>query len=211
MELDRLNHALEVVYGRKRWILVAEASAATTRTVAQLRGWGVDDILVISGTLGTGDQPDASHVYLTGSSGSTIMEGVRAFSASLDREDVAAAIEIFDPQRTALVLAPPFGLDGDLVGRRLYGGRRAEWRALEDKTVIDSLWDRAGVRRAPSAVVPVSEAAEAHGALASEMGSVWVADNSTGWHGGGEFARWIPSRDSFEEAREWFSARARRP
>jgi hypothetical protein len=208
VELDRLNQALGAIYSGRPWIMVAEASAATTRLVAQLREWGVDDVLVISAAPGTGDQPDATQVHLTGSSGTTIMEGVRAFAASLDREDVAAAVEVFDPQRKAFVLAPPFGLDRDLAGRRLYGGRRPEWRALEDKTVIDGLWDRAGVRRAPSVVVPVAQASEAHTAMASEMGSVWVADNSTGWHGGGEFARWVPSSSACEGTRTWFESRA---
>ena len=208
MELDRLNRALQAIYGKRRWILVAEASAATTRLVTQLREWGVDDVLVIAAARGTGDQPDASCVHLTGSSGSTIMEGVRAFSASLGGEDVAAAIEDFDPQKIAVVMAPPFGLDRDLAGRRLYGGRRPEWRALEDKTVVDGLWDRAGVRRSRSVVVPVAEAPHAHRAMASDRGSVWVADNSTGWHGGGEFVRWVPSSDACEDARVWFAPRA---
>jgi hypothetical protein len=35
-----------------------------------------------------------------------------------------------------------------------------------------------------------------------------VADNTTGWHGGGEYARWITAPAAFDEALMWFGARA---
>ena len=46
-----------------------------------------------------------------------------------------------------------------LVGRPFVAHRRPEWVALEDKTTVDALLDRAGVARAPSIVVAVGEAA----------------------------------------------------
>ncbi len=210
MDLEGLNRILEANYGGKRWILVAEAVAATTRLVAQLQEWDVTEILIIAASTGAGDLPGGVEVHLTQSSGSTIMGGVRAFSESLDSPDVRAAVDTFDVDGSAWVMAPPFGLDDELAGRRLYGGRLPEWRALEDKTVIDVVWDRAGVRRASSEVVPIEAAGAAHDRLASRSGSVWVADNSTGWHGGGEYTRWVASDDAVEEAIGWFGGRAHR-
>ena len=64
---------------------------------------------------------------------------------------------------------------------------------LEDKTVVDALWDRAGVPRVASRVVPVAwdELVRAHEALDLGRGTVWAADNRLGWHGGAEFTRWV--------------------
>ena len=66
----------------------------------------------------------------------------------------------------------------------------------------------AGVPRAPSAIVPVDEATAAALELESGLGTVWVADNLEGWHGGGEYTRWVRSPSDAEEAVDWYSAHA---
>jgi hypothetical protein len=57
-------------------------------------------------------------------------------------------------------------------------------------------------------VVPVAEAPAASRRLASALGTVWVADNKEGWHGGGEFARWVRSADDEEDAAAWMARHA---
>ena len=74
--------------------------------------------------------------------------------------------------------------------------------------MADELWDAAGIERAPSAVVPLADAADAARDLATELGSVWVADNTDGWHGGAEYTRWVRDPAAFEAARDWFDGRA---
>jgi hypothetical protein len=67
--------------------------------------------------------------------------------------EVVAALDRWDPERRALVLSPMFNELPEIAGRRVYEPRRPEWRRLEDKVVVDDLWDELGVARAPSEVV----------------------------------------------------------
>jgi hypothetical protein len=50
--------------------------------------------------------------------------------------------------------------------------------------VIDEFWDRAGIERQPSIVVPLGEAAEASRTIDRGDGTVWAADAREGFHGG---------------------------
>ncbi len=63
--------------------------------------------------------------------------------------------------------------------------------ALEDKTVVDALLDRAGVPRAPSVVVRVDRARALWRSLDVGDGTVWAADAREGFHGGGSLTRWV--------------------
>lgn len=207
MDYAHLEERLAAVYGGTPWIVVADAASAATPNVSRLRDWGVERILVVSAVEGVGPQPDAD-LHLTGSHGDTVMEGFRAFSRSLSSDAVSEALARFDPAGEARVLAPPFGAESAFESRRLYGRRRPEWMALEDKMVIDSHFEAAGIATAPHAVVAVADAPVAARALSTELGSVWVADNRDGWHGGGEYVRWIRDGDDERAALDWFGRRA---
>lgn len=65
---------------------------------------------------------------------------------------LAGPADAFDPDYTAtLVLPDP--LDPPNAGaRRRFGVRQPAWRLFEDKTVVDTVWDAAGVPRARSIV-----------------------------------------------------------
>lgn len=208
-----LDHVLERVaeiHRGRRWILAFDAAAAAPAMVQALEEWGAAGIMVVAGVEGVGEIPDVP-VHYTRTSAITIMEGLRAYEASLAQPEDALieALDRFDPSRQARVIAGPVATFTQLAGRLVHGPRRPEWMALEDKTVIDSFWDAAGVPRAPSAVVPVNQAPEASVRLAGPRGTVWVADNALGWHGGGEYARWIPDAGAAAEGVEWFSSRSR--
>jgi hypothetical protein len=84
----------------------------------------------------------------------------------------------------------------------MYGGRPTAWQALEDKTIIDALWDEAGVRRAPYAVVPAELSAMQAAALELDqgLGTVWVGDNRHGFHGGAHLLRWVRGSEDEAEA-----------
>lgn len=209
MDFAALEERLATIYGGTPWIVVTDAAAAATPNVARLRDWGVERILVLSAAEGVGPQPDA-RIHLTGSHGGSIMEGFRAFSRSLTTATVAKVIADFDPAATARILSPPFGAESAFRSRRPYGQRRASWMALEDKMVIDAHFAAAGVATAPHVVVGVDGAAAAAVDLSSPLGTVWVADNRDGWHGGGEYVRWIRNAEDRRAAVEWFAVHARR-
>jgi hypothetical protein len=209
MDFAHIEDRLASVYGGTPWIVVADAAAGATPNVARFRDWGVERILVFAAAEGVGPQPDAE-VHLTGSHGATIMEGFRAFARSLSSHAVAGVIDAFDPRGEARILAPPFGAESAFGVRRAYGERRPEWMALEDKMVIDAHFEAAGITTAPHAIVAVEDAPGAAAVVSSDHGTVWVADNREGWHGGSEYVRWVRNAEDERAAVEWFRRHARR-
>ena len=169
---------------------------------------------VLACAVGTGPIPDDSvGRHVLDITGVTPTEEIRAVNRVLRDlpSDAIAALDEFDPARIARVICPPYLDPPDVGGRAVYGGRRPEWSALEDKTLADALFDRASVTRAPSAVVDVSPAS-LHGAVAeldAGAGTVWSGDVREGFHGGGDLVRRVRS-DDIDEFVEWFSERCDR-
>ncbi|GMQ94119.1 MAG: hypothetical protein BMS9Abin12_1603 [Acidimicrobiia bacterium] len=211
MDIEAINDRIAEVHRDRKWILTPDVAAGVTPIVQQLREWDAAGIMVVAGVPGVGDVPEADALFYTNTSGDTIMQGVRAFVRSVDdpSDELLAAVDEFDPDGEAMVVAMGFSRSGRLAGRRVYGARAPEWADLEDKTIIDELWDQAGVIRAPSVVVPVADAVAAANGLDRGLGTVWVADNLEGWHGGGEYARWVKEEEHVQPALEWFSEHAR--
>lgn len=122
-------------------------------------------------------------------------------------------IEAYDPHGRAWVVSALFEQRHHVADRPVLGARPAPWQALEDKTTVDALWDSVGVPHAPSRVVDLRDAdavTEAARDLDRGRGTCWVADNSTGWHGGGEELRWTgPGGDPATAVAE-LGARSRR-
>jgi hypothetical protein len=208
--LDDVLAAVAETHRGRRWVVAFDAAAAAPATVEALHEWGAAGVMVVAATEGVGPLPEVP-IHLTGSLGDTIMSGLRAYERSLVHPDDALldALERFDPAGEARVIGAPFSTFEHLGGRPLHGRRRPEWLALEDKTAIDEVWDAAGVERAPSSVVPLAEAPAAAEPLSDRRGTVWAADNTEGWHGGGEYVRWVPDASAFDEAMAWFAGRAR--
>jgi hypothetical protein len=212
MDLHHINRTLAAFHGGRKWILVPDAAAAATSTVDQLREWGSGPIMIVTAVEGVGDLPTVDVICYTRAVGDTQMTGIRAAIRAIEQpsDDILSAVDEFDPDNSAMVLGAGFSRSSVLVGRPVYGARPEAWGALEDKMIIDQLLDDAGVSRAPSAIVPVADAPAAAADLASDLGTVWVADNHEGWHGGGEYVRWIRSRADVAPAVEWFDEHAAR-
>lgn len=208
MDIAGQNSRLAEIYSGTSWVMVADAAAGIAPLVEVLKGWGVDRILLLAGTDGVGEIPDDIEIHYTAARGDTIMGGIRAFERSLLSESVNEVLDAFDPSGEARVMSPPFGADDAFSGRRVYGRRRPEWRVLEDKTTIDTVFDAAEVLRAPSMIVSVADAVQAARGLSTDLGTVWAADNRDGWHGGGEYTRWVSGEGDFPAATEWSSRRA---
>ncbi|GBE23780.1 hypothetical protein BMS3Bbin02_00045 [bacterium BMS3Bbin02] len=195
MGADYYMELLTPLYAGRRWIITADAAAGATGMVQRVLDAGAEAVLVIAGNEGTGPQP-ATEVFIVGTTGTTMMDGIRGFATALDTPspELSAAIDTFDPTGEATVLSNYLISTGEICGRSVYGMARPEWKALEDKMIIDEVWDRAEVDRAPSAIVDPTEKSAVHAALlelGSGDGAVLVADNTEGWHGGGEYTRYL--------------------
>jgi hypothetical protein len=212
MDLDAITERIAAVHRGRRWILTPDVAVAAAELVEHLKESGSGSVMVVSATEGVGELPAADRIHYTRTRGDTVMGGIRAFLDSVEHpsDELMGAVEAFDPGGEAVILHAGFTREQELLGRPIYGARPAAWGALEDKLLIDELCDAAGITRAPSEIVAVAEAPGAAERLASELGSVWVADNTEGWHGGGEYVRWVRGREDVGPAVEWFSQHAQR-
>lgn len=196
---DWLRWQLAAALDGRPVIVMTDALVPAASLSQRLRDAGVHRQLVIAGFRGTGeiDTSIEASALLMGTSGVGIMGSIRAFLLGMANptEEIREAIEAFDPGREAIVVGPLFGEVQSVLGRPVFGARPWTWQVLEDKTTVDQLWDRAGVKRAPSQVVDARLGAmeEAARTLDEGAGTVWVADNRNGWHGGAEFTRWVTS------------------
>ena len=179
--------------------------------VQTLKEWGAAAVMVVAGVEGVGDLPDAP-IFYTNTSGPTMMAGLRAFDVSISNPsaDLAAAIYEFDPEQEAVIHAGPFSVLTEALGRAVYGPRPSAQAALEDKMVADDIWDASGIARAPSEIARVADAVAAARRLAGPLGSVWVADNKEGWHGGADYVRWVRTEEDESAAVDWYANHADR-
>jgi hypothetical protein len=163
--------------------------------------------------VGTGELPasnGAEWLALDPPETTSFMEAIRAGQAVLaDLPSKArAALDRYDPDHSAIVLASFLNDLPEVAGRKCLNFRKPEWVALEDKTVIDGLWDRAAVAHEPSEIVAATREAlhRAVDRLDHGHGTVWVGDARDGIHGGAEGARWIRASDDVDEAVEFLGA-----
>ncbi len=199
------KHLIRPVFTGRRWLLVRDLLVAATSDAELLHFYAAEKSFAIAGSEGTGNPPDPELVdwVVLGTGGDTIMQGFRNFRAALD--DLPAAvverIDAWDPDGSALAVGGFVRSDMLVAGRREFGGRWPEWEALEDKITIDSLWDAAGVVRAPSEIVAAERSAllAASARLDGGVGTVWAGDNKEGWHGGAEYVRWVPDTGDSSE------------
>lgn len=210
MDVDLIESTFRGIVEGKRWIVTPDAAAGASRLVERLKDLGARAVMVIAGTEGVGDLPKADAFHYTRTGGTSMMTGIREFVAAIESPSDAmiAAIDRFDPDREAIVLAMGYLRIQDLAGRSLYGARPHSWAELEDKMIADALFSDAGVATAPHEVVSVRDAADAHRRLRGPLGSVWVADNKEGWHGGGEYVRWVRTDEQIGQVTDWFDAHA---
>ena len=197
MDATYWRDLLRPEYQGRRFLIATEILAGAVGDVELLGEYGAQRPLVLAASRGVGPVPtaDDAEVVVHEVSGGSTMAWLRSVERTWRHlpPDVLARVDAWDPEREAIVLPNFLFGDGDIAGRPTYGGRRPEWVELDDKTRIDAVWDRAGVARAPSAVVPLERdaLAEASAALDWGRGTVWVADNRAGWHGAAELVRWI--------------------
>lgn len=194
---------LQDIYGNRRWLLASDVLAGAGGLVDALTSVGVDDVLVLAGSRGTGAVPDVPTVLLH-TTGTSLMAAIRAFNRALGDVGPVARdrVDEFDPSGVARVITPIFSGVRSVAGRPVFGPRRPAWQALEDKTTVDAVWQAAGVPQAPAVIVDaeVDALRRAADALDEGQGTVWVADNRLGWHGGAAGLRWVRTDGQAVEA-----------
>lgn len=170
--------------------------AGATALLSQLEAYGAHRPLVVAGSIGTGPLPPPGScevLVLDLPPVSTVSEQVRRESRLVGTPppEALAAVEAYDPQNHAVVLAGPFTIARHVGGRPVLDGRLPAWEAMEDKTLADELCDAAGVPRPPSAVVPAEETGlrAAAAGLDDGDGTVWAGDASVGMNGGADLVR----------------------
>jgi hypothetical protein len=212
------NHWSRLVapqYAGRRFIVVAESLVAAKAQVEFLIDHGALRPLVIAMARGLGDVPsdDQAEVFTLGldlppDAGARLMPFMRAVEAVMSDPppEILEWLDVWDPERDARVLAPHLLAGSAMGGRAVYGGRRAEWIALEDKMIVDQFWDEVGVRRAPSRILPLDHELLATAAVDLDWGrgTVWVGDNREGWHGGAEYLQWVRNPADAGDAYRFF-------
>jgi hypothetical protein len=204
---------LRPVFGARRWIVIGGPIVGLAGLAVQLRTLGAERPFLLGTIRGVGELPemDAAEWRALDVRGPDVIAAFRLYEARLAEPpaEIQAALDAWDPEHRARA----FGLIvlGDLprvAGRARYGGRQPGWARLEDKVEIDAFWDAVGIRRAPSAIVPMQrEALEAaQRDIDAGSGTVWAGDAREGLHGGGVYARWVTSRAEAQEAETFFAA-----
>lgn len=187
---EGLTAAIDDVVDGRDVVLLTPVARGIAPWVDAVRAHGGRRVLVVAAGEGTGDEvPDIETVVL-GITAGGMSEEVLALEAFTDHVGPAhhAAVDAWDPERRALVMANPFTVADALGGRPVVGGRRAEWAALEDKGTVDVLLTAADVPVPPSEVVDPADAAAAARRIDAGDGVVLAVG---GRNGGAEGVRWV--------------------
>lgn len=98
-----------------------------------------------------------------------------------------------DPEGAALVLATNQTEAGAVCGRAVHGRRLPSWAVWEDKTLVDKLWEQAGVATAPYQVTSLDEELILERARDMDQGAgvVLAMDSSTGHRGDSLGLAWV--------------------
>ena len=213
------RHLCAPVTGRKV-ICAFEVLAGLTRMVPKLRRWQAQRPLLLADGVGTGPVPSADEAeveMLTPAPFATLTEQVRARTSPRPRLTPAlvAAVDRYDPDRSAVWWMSPVTSNVDLIGRKVLGGRPPSQATLENKLLIDEML------AAVSTIGPASvTCAASYDALMSATDDVqtrsgadevvWAGDNRDGINGGADYVRWIRTSDQARAAAEFFAANCAR-
>jgi hypothetical protein len=210
----RIHRELADIFGRRRVVGAGGVLAGMGPLVAELRAVGAERVLLLPTSVGTGPPPQGDDVEVLLHELPATPTATEQFRAEerLFADPPAAlldAIREFTGDAEALVVAQPFSAVRAFGPFPVFGPRRAEWVALEDKTVGDALFDTAGVPHPPSLVVRVDGRAldDACTRLDDGAGTVWAGDARDGFNGGAEYVRWVRDESSRRAALDFFGPR----
>jgi hypothetical protein len=207
-----LVERLAKLYAGGPVILGPGVLAASTPRVAWLRERGCR-VLVLSTARGAGPVPgpdECTVVELETPVTRLVTDELRLLDHLAHHlpDHAVEAIERFDPVGEALWNVGHFVADDEpILGRRVVGGRPAAYLRMEDKLFAQEVWAACNVPTAPHRVVPVEEnaLAEATATLAGPIGAVWTGDTRDGFHGAGNYVRWVLDEQDRAIAQSFFA------
>jgi hypothetical protein len=211
-----LTEELRPLFAGRKVVLTGGPLAGLTGVCRRLRELGAERPFLLATGMGTGEVPDPEEAEwcVVEVRAPDVVAEIRAAMRMLRLlpPDVVDALDRWDPGRRALVLSPMFNELPEIAGRRVYGPRRPAWRRLEDKVLVDALWDELGVTRAPSEVVAAEPGAlrAAAGRLDRGAGTAWAGDARQGFSGGAFCLRWVRDEEDAVEAAAFLGARCDR-
>ncbi|CAN5618565.1 hypothetical protein BH23ACT3_BH23ACT3_01930 [soil metagenome] len=188
------EHPIRRLVSGRRVILAGGVAPVWVLAAPLVRRLGAAHVLVVATEgRGMGPAPDEPTVTVEPPPGLSLMDTVRFGVDTLREppEEVRTGVTDFDPHGEAVVIGMFLNESPALFGRPFVSHRRPAWVALEDKTVIDQLWDDADVARAASETVALPDAADTARRIDLGDGTVWALDARGGWHGGGHLTRWV--------------------
>lgn len=205
------QETVESLMRESPWLIAMDHAAAATAWVRLLKSWGAPRPFVLSGWKGGGQIPSSEEAelhLLDLPPQANFMEAINAFERALDDlpAKVLQAIRAWDPDGKTRVLGPFFARANAIDGRTFLGGRPRSWQDLEDKTIIDDLWDKSGTNRSEFRIVPpvLAKLEQAHLEMDQGLGTVQTADSREGFHGGASYLRWVRTPEEQQEAYELF-------
>ncbi|MER6618285.1 hypothetical protein [Streptomyces xantholiticus] len=204
-EWSELTEAVARFYRGRKVVLLGREVPQYRLRVQALAAMGSQAPFIVGNGIGRGEVPDGVAGYCTAELGTvTFTDTARATDRLLadPPAHVLAALDAYDPEGTAIVLAESNVTRATMAGRQVADGRPAEWAALEDKLTVERIWDELGVYRLPFEVVPAAGEAlrAAHERLDLGHGTVWYRDMEGGVQVTFEQARWVRDAAGLAEA-----------
>lgn len=205
---------LNPVFSGRKVILAGGVVAGQLSRARQIKALGAESTFILATEgMGTGETPtseDGGWFAVEPQHTSNIVDSIHAGNEMLGNlsKDAREALDSYDPERTALVVGTFLHEQEFVAGRRSLAYRKPEWLALDDKTVIDSVWDKIGVVREPSIIIPIDKEKLIAATLRMDIGDgvVWSGDSREGVSGGAVGVRWIRSEKDIDKALEYYSS-----
>jgi hypothetical protein len=206
------TEVIKPVFAGKKVIMAGEVIAGLIPRARQIRELGAESTFMLATEgMGTGDTPteeDGHWFALDAPHSEDLVDAIHAgikVMGNLPRE-AKAAIDWYDPGNEAMVVGTFLHEQPSVAGRKSLAYRKPEWLALDDKTIIDSVWDRIGIPREQSEVVNVDRDAvlQAMQRLDKGDGVVWSGDSRDGVGGGATGVRWVRQEADIDKALEYY-------
>ncbi|MEU6373183.1 hypothetical protein [Streptomyces sp. NPDC046909] len=189
--------------GRPLVLLVERLGTTTDALVREAESVGARVLGVVAG--GGTARPGAVPVFhALGAAGFDRTAFARALTAPSPA--LRQWFDVLDPEGAALVLATNQTEAATVCERPVHGRRLPSWAVWEDKTLVDKLWQQAGVPTAPHRVTTLDEERIREHAqdLDAGAGVVLAMDSSTGHRGDSLGLAWLHNADQIGPAvRAW--------
>lgn len=217
MDHGTLKRWLRGIYGGRSWLVASDMAGKGIAIMQSLHRMGASPGLLL--TAYSDDRyrmsPSAGiHCCLDVDPSSSVMDAVSRADDALTHltGGVKARLDTFDKEQSIRALAPVFSKGRPIGGRLQFGARPQAWQELEDKLVIDEVWDKIGVGRLPSETCPREKRALHDACMRLDQGAgvVLSEDDSRGVHGGAQGTWWVKRVEELEECLSQLDLRVQR-